>query len=260
MSYKVGIVQFAIQPGKVEENIKHVFHIIENLLQKKTRLIVLPELWATGFDYIKLKELAQAPPLILVRLQRILPEDVIVIGSLPQIKADKVYNTAFITDKKGILVQYHKIHLFTPTGEDKYFTSGKEPVVISSPLGKIGLLVCYDLRFPELARLLTLRGAEVLVICAAWPQARIEHWRILLRARAIENQVFVIAANASGSQNNLKMGGHSAVISPYGEFLAEAGEEEAILQAEVDLDKVYIFRQELSCLQDRQPEVYHGNR
>ena len=88
--------------------------------------------------------------------------------------------------------------MFTPTGENKHFTPGKEIAVIDTHLGKIGLLICYDLRFPEIARCLMLKGAEILVISAAWPLERIEHWRILLRARAIENQLFVIAANASG--------------------------------------------------------------
>ena len=257
MSFKVGIIQLDIHLGEITKNVTYALSLIQNMMGKGVRLIVLPELWSSGFDYKHLAKLAENTPKILQEVRQIITDDTIVIGTLPEVKKGKLYNIAFLTDKSGLLGWYQKIHLFTPTGENKHFTPGKEIAVIDTHLGKIGLLICYDLRFPEIARCLMLKGAEILVISAAWPLERIEHWRILLRARAIENQLFVIAANASGIQNKIKMGGHSAVISPDGRCLVEAGCFETILITEIDLKRVYAFREEIPCLKSRRPEVYN---
>jgi len=257
MSFKVGIIQLDILLGEITKNVTYALSLIQNMMGKGVRLIVLPELWSSGFDYKHLEKLAENTPKILREVRQIITDDTIIIGTLPEIKKGKLYNVAFLTDKNGLLGRYQKIHLFTPTGENKYFTPGKEIAVIDTHLGKIGLFICYDLRFPEIARCLTLKGAEILVISAAWPLERIEHWRILLRARAIENQLFVIAANASGIQNKIEMGGYSAVISPDGRCLVEADRFKTILITEIDLDKVYAFRQEIPCLKSRRPEAYN---
>ena len=257
MLVKIGIIQLDIHLGEINRNVNYALSNIQNMVEKRVRLIVLPELWSSGFDYKHLEKIAETTPKILKKISQLVTDNTIVIGTMPQIKKEKLYNVAFLINKKGLLGEYQKIHLFTPTGENKHFTPGKESAVIDTHLGKIGLLICYDLRFPEIARCLTLKGAEILAISAAWPLERIEHWRILLQARAIENQLFVIAANASGIQNKIKMGGHSAVISPDGRCLVEADRFKTILITEIDLDKVYAFRQEIPCLKSRRPEVYN---
>ncbi len=257
MRFKAGIIQMNILLGQVEANLYQAIDAIEMLLKKETKLIVLPELWITGFAYPYIKYLAKKTPEILKMLQQAIKEEVTIIGSFPEIKAEKLYNSAFVITKKKILATYAKVHLFTPTGEQKYFTPGDKATVVATPVGKIGLLICYDLRFPEFARCLTLKGAEILAISAAWPLARIEHFRLLLRTRAIENQVFVIAANATGTQGKITMGGYSAIISPFGEPLVEAEEDPTFLQADIDLNMVHTFRQEIPCLKNRRPEVYH---
>ena len=257
MLVKIGIIQLDIHLGEINRNVNYALSNIQNMVEKRVRLIVLPELWSSGFDYKHLEKIAETTPKILKKISQLVTDNTIVIGTMPQIKKEKLYNVAFLINKKGLLGEYQKIHLFTPTEEDKHFTPGKKLVVTPSYLGKIGVLICYDLRFPEIARCLTLKGAEILAISAAWPLERIEHWRILLRARAIENQLFVIAANASGIQNKIKMGGHSAVVSPDGRCLVEAGCFETILITEIDLKRVYAFRQEIPCLKSRRPEVYN---
>ncbi|MDL1966932.1 MAG: carbon-nitrogen family hydrolase [Candidatus Desulfofervidus auxilii] len=257
MLVKIGIIQLDIHLGEINRNVTYALSNIQNMVEKGVRLIVLPELWTSGFDYKHLAKLAENTPKILQEVQQIITANTLVIGTLPEIKKGKLYNTAFLIDKTGLLDFYQKSHLFTPSGEDKHFTPGKKLVVTPSYLGKIGVLICYDLRFPEIARCLTLKGAEILAISAAWPLERIEHWRILLRARAIENQLFVIAANASGTQNKIKMGGHSAVISPDGTCLIEADDSETILITEIDLKRVYTFREEIPCLKSRRPEIYN---
>ena len=257
MLVKIGIIQLDIHLGEINKNVTYALSNIQNMVEKGVRLIVLPELWTSGFDYKHLAKLAENTPKILQEVQQIITANTLVIGTLPEIKKGKLYNTAFLIDKTGLLDFYQKSHLFTPSGEDKHFTPGKKLVVTPSYLGKIGVLICYDLRFPEIARCLTLKDAEILAISAAWPLERIEHWRILLRARAIENQLFVIAANASGIQNKIKMGGHSAVISPDGTCLGEADNSETILITEIDLKRVYTFREEIPCLKSRRPEIYN---
>jgi len=257
MLVKIGIIQLDIHLGEINKNVTYALSNIQNMVEKGVRLIVLPELWSSGFDYKHLAKLAENTPKILQEVQQIITANTLVIGTLPEIKKGKLYNTAFLIDKTGLLDFYQKSHLFTPSGEDKHFTPGKKAVVVTTHLSKIGVLICYDLRFPEIARCLTLKGAEILAISAAWPLERIEHWRILLRARAIENQLFVIAANASGIQNKIKMGGHSAVISPDGTCLGEADNSETILITEIDLKRVYTFREEIPCLKSRRPEIYN---
>ena len=257
MLVKIGIIQLDIHLGEINRNVNYALSNIQNMVEKGVRLIVLPELWTSGFDYKHLEKIAETTPKILKKISQLVTDNTIVIGTMPQIKKEKLYNVAFLINKKGLLGEYQKIHLFTPTEEDKHFTPGKKLVVTPSYLGKIGVLICYDLRFPEIARCLTLKDAEILAISAAWPLERIEHWRILLRARAIENQLFVIAANASGIQNKIKMGGHSAVISPDGTCLIEADDSETILITEIDLKRVYTFREEIPCLKSRRPEVYN---
>jgi predicted amidohydrolase len=256
MRYKAGIIQLNITLGEINKNVTNTLSIIQGMLKEGVRLVVLPELWATGFDYKHLKDLAKKMALVLKEVCQIISNDMIVIGTLPEIKEEKLYNVAFVIAKDKMLGSYAKAHLFPLSGEDKYFTPGKKSVVISTILGKIGLLICYDLRFPEMARCLTLKGAEILVIPAAWPLERIAHWRVLLRARAIENQVFVLAANASGTQGKIEMGGHSAIILPDGTYLAEADKPQSVLKAEIDLSDVYKVREKIPCLKSRQPEVY----
>ena len=123
-------------------------------------------------------------------------------------------------------------------GEPKLMEAGGEVVVTDLPAPadglRIGLSTCYDLRFPELYRAQLDRGAEVFVIPSAWPMARVEHWRLLLRARAVEDQCFVVAANTAGTHAGVEMGGHSAVVDPSGSVLAEAGPGEETLSVEID--------------------------
>ncbi|MGH7792749.1 MAG: nitrilase-related carbon-nitrogen hydrolase, partial [Thermodesulfobacteriota bacterium] len=146
--------------------------------------------------------------------------------------------------------------LFSMAGENTYFKSGGERLVVDTPLGKLGVIICYDLRFPELARGLALNGAEMLVVPAQWPKARLNHWRTLAIARAIENQSFVIACNRTGRDTKEEYPGHSLIIDPWGDVLAEGEEEEGFIIAEIDLERVNVVRRTMRCFDDRRPEVY----
>jgi len=255
---KAGIIQFDVRLGDISRNLDTVQRHIGSLAQHGVQLVLLPEMWSTGFANDELDELSESTPQVLKDLSDLSRRlHVTIIGSLPEKRKEGIYNTAYVVDKNGSIVDaYRKIHLFPPTGEDRNFRAGREAVVSETSLGLIGLVICYDLRFPELCRSLVLRGARILAVMAEWPAQRLAHWDVLLKARAIENQVFVLAANRCGEDSGLVYAGHSRVISPYGEVMARAGKRAATLTATIDLGLVKSTREQIPCLRDRMPEAY----
>lgn len=170
---------------------------------------------------------------------------------------NEVFNTMYVFNREGAQVaQYDKIHLFSPSGEKNVFTAGGKPCFFELEEVLMAGIICYDLRFVELIRGLALDGAKVLFIPAEWPHPRSEHWRTLLRARAIENQMYVIAANACGPMGKVENCGYSAIIDPWGKVVAEAGEEEIIITTDLDFTKVDNVRNQIAVYRDRQPESY----
>jgi predicted amidohydrolase len=140
--------------------------------------------------------------------------------------------------------------------EEQYLAPGQAATLLDLPWGKTGLIICYDLRFPELIRHYALQGARLILIPAEWPHPRREHWRTLLRARAIENQCFVAACNRVGQSKGAAFFGASTVVDPWGEPLIEGGETEALLTVTIDLAQVDVVRQRIPVFADRRPELY----
>jgi predicted amidohydrolase len=154
---------------------------------------------------------------------------------------------------------YRKIHLFGfSEGEATQLTAGTDLVVHDGRLGTLGLATCYDLRFPELFRGLVDRSVVAVSLVASWPERRIAHWRLLAQARAVEDQVYVLACNAVGTHAGVTMGGHSMVVDPWGEVLAEAGTDEQVLTVDVDLSSVAGIRERFPVLGDRRIGVAEG--
>ena len=188
-------------------------------------LAVLPEMWSSGFAYRNLNELAVRTEGIVAELLELSRElKLVIVGSMPEPHGDKVFNTVYVIDNGRLAGVYRKMHLFSLLGEDRAFDGGDSWLLADTSLGKIGVIICYDLRFPELSRRLALEGAQIICVPAQWPKPRQEHWRTLLRARAIENQLFVVACNACGMIGKLDFFGMSMIIDPKGELLAETGE------------------------------------
>ena len=238
-----GFLQFDVKSGDIDSNLssveKGLAKIAASCDQISPGIIVLPELWATGFAYEKLPELTGKIPELLENLQALATKyGVNIAGSLPEYSGNSYYNTLFITDPKGIAGTYRKQRLFNPMQEHDFFTPGTELRPVQTDLGPIGALVCYDLRFPELLRAQTTLGAELLVVPAQWPAARVGHWRILIQARAIENQMFVVAANRCGTTGDTTFGGHSMIVAPDGSILLEVGEGEECKGTMLDLEMV----------------------
>lgn len=224
-----GFLQFDVQPALVEANLAEVKLTLRKLEPPVSSLVVLPELWATGFAYKHLPELTAATPALLGAMQELAAKyGIYLVGSLLEAvtieEKTAVFNTLYVVGTNGVVGSYRKQQLFTPMGEERYFTPGTNPQPVELAEGCLGLLVCYDLRFPDLAHHQAVCGAALLVVSAQWPMARLSHWRILLQARAIENQLFVVACNRCGVTDNVAFAGHSMVVAPDGAILTEAGE------------------------------------
>ena len=239
-SFFAGFLQFDVKSGDISSNLFRVEQGLAELAGSSSKLspgiIVLPELWATGFVYGKLPDLAREIPDLLKILQNLAAKyQVNIAGSLPEYSDNSYYNTLFISGPGGMAGSYRKQRVFVPMGENTFFTPGTSPSPIQTDLGPIGASVCYDLRFPELLREQTAHGIDLAVIVGQWPEARIENWRILVQARAIENQMFIIAANRCGITGDTTFGGHSMIIAPDGSILLEAGEDEEFKGKVLDL-------------------------
>jgi predicted amidohydrolase len=222
--------------------------------QRGADLVVLPELWPQGgFAYDRWDEQAQPIDGPAVAALQDAARDLgarVHMGSLVERdETGRLFNTSVLLGRDGaVLASYRKIHLFGfGEGEPKLMTPGDTLEVYDG----LGLATCYDLRFPELFRGLLSAGAEVVLMPAAWPAKRVAHWRLLAQARAIENQVVVVACNTGGTHAGVAMGGGSIVVDPWGSVLAEAGTGEEVLVVEVDRDLVGRTRAAFPVLADR---------
>ena len=250
-------VQFNIRLGDVAANWQSAVQGLRSAAAQGAKLAVLPEMWSSGYDYRQLAELAQQTPHILDALCATSAElGLTIVGSLAEPDGDKVCNTAWVIDQGSIVGKYRKLHLFSTMGEDRFLHAGEKYLVVDTSIGRLGIAICYDLRFPELFRRMALDGAEIICLPAEWPKPRQEHWRTLLRARAIENQLFVVAANCCGVQGKLDFFGMSLILSARGEVLAEAGEIDSCITAGFDFAEMADYRQQIPCYRDRRPEIY----
>jgi predicted amidohydrolase len=253
----VAAIQFNVRQGAPDANLMYVREALIRVAEKGTHLAVLPEMWSTGFAYRNLNELALRSQGIVDELLELSARyKLVIIGSMPEPNGDKVFNSIYVVDNGVIAGIYRKIHLFSLLGEDKAFSGGDHWLLAETTLGKIGVLICYDLRFPELSRRLALEGAQVICVPAQWPKPRQEHWRTLLRARAIENQLFVVSCNSCGVIGKLDFFGMSMIINPKGDVLEEAGEEECEILAGLDMRVMTDWRTQIPCFNDRKPQCY----
>lgn len=246
--------------GNVEANRQKALTMIEDGLQQGAELFVLPEMWTTGYQMDQLHQLAEKEdgPTINMLQQMAKKHSVeIIAGSIAEKRNNKIYNTAYAIDKNGLVIaKYSKIHLIGLMAEEKYITPGDQKCSFDLSIGRSGLIICYDIRFTELPRALALADCTTLFIPAQWPQLRGEHWRILNLARAIENQMFVISANTVNGHGRGKMYGHSMIINPWGEVIAEGTDTEQLIIADVDFSLISTVRAKLPVFTDRRPQYY----
>lgn len=255
---RTAAIQFNVRQGDVDANLAYVREALTRAAAQGVQLAVLPEMWSTGFAYKNLNELAKRTAGIVEELLELSGRlKLVICGSMPEPDGvDKVFNTIFLIDNGKLAGTYRKIHLFSLLKEDLAFAGGDKWLLADTSIGKVGVIICYDLRFPELTRRLAVEGAQVICVPAQWPKPRQEHWRALLRARAIENQLFVVSCNACGMIGKLDFFGMSMIIDPKGEVLAESGEEEGEIVAQLDMRVMVDWRAQIPCFNDRKPEYY----
>ncbi len=250
----VHVLQFPVVLGDSDQNSALFLNAVEHSSQGRGDIFVLPEMWISGFDYPRLKEYAARKDEFLAKLSASVKGDDIILSSLPEEVpgSDKVYNTTYAVGNKGIKAQYRKNFLFAPAREDLYFAHGSETVVFPHQGLTVGMLTCYEIRFPELFRQVSYAGADIIIVPAIWPAEKKEHWLTLTRARAIENQCYIIGGNCSemrSPKKNIECG-YSVAYDPWGEILFLGDKEDEELAATIEPQKVNEIREKIPSFTD----------
>jgi len=256
----ISLVQMDVEFGDFKANVERAFKYLEKAGDRETDIAVLPEMWTHGFDYDSMSKLAPSFTADIVDLLKDIAYKYgmyIVAGTICEVEEARFYNTSYIIGpEKNVIGKYRKVHLLKELGEPDFFSSGYEIPAFETAVGRIGAAICYDIRFPELFRQMAIMGSEIICVPAQFPRPREEHWETLIRARAIENQLFMAAANRVGEMEQLEYFGRSMIVGPYGETIAEGGEKEEVITEIIDIDKMYEVRKFLPTLSERRPDVY----
>lgn len=261
MDMRVSCIQMDMALGQSDANFARAAALVRETAEREhPDAIVLPETWNTGFFPADVASCADVDGARTKETFSPLAKACgvnIIAGSVANRKRGRVYNTAYVFDRAGECVaEYDKTHLFTPMGEDKSFAAGDTLCRFALDGVDCAVIICYDVRFPELVRTLALPGLDVLFIVSQWPQQRMLHLHTLARARAIENQMFAVLCNACGLAGKTRFGGGSTIVDPWGATLAEAGAHETTVTATLEMSILADIRASIPVFQDRRPELY----
>ncbi len=261
---KVAVAQIDCEVGAIQPNAEKAVDLVGRAAEQGAKVIVLPEIADAG--YLLDQVVACATPLhespYIAALSKVAAESTMsIVSGVAERDGSDVFNTTVVIDASGsVSATYRKTHLVTaePMCEHLHMGEGQKFMVTDVAGVPSGFMTCYEIRFPEVARSLMLAGAQVIYLVSAFPLVRVNHWRILTKARAIENQLYVVAANRVGNDGpDLTFCGVSCVIDPYGVVLTEGSEiDEQLLTADIDIARVEQVRATMKVLQDRRPELY----
>ncbi|RAI80091.1 carbon-nitrogen family hydrolase [Macrococcoides goetzii] len=255
---KIAIYQMEILPGEPEKNIEKVANWLSTL--DDVDIAVLPEMWNTSYTLEELVNItSEEGQREIEKLSELAKQyQINIVGGSIAVKVeDKIYNRAIVINKNGEHIhQYDKLHLVPMLDEPNYLTQGNNISIFEIDNVKMGVIICYDLRFPEISRKLALEGIEVLFVVAEWPIERISQFEKLLYARAIENQVYVIASNSIGKCDDTVFGGKSMVINPLGEATTKIILGEGTIQATVNIEEIRNIRTKIPLLKTRRADIY----
>lgn len=265
---KIALCQMNVIDNK-DENLKKASLMIEKAC-KNSDFIVLPEMFNCPYSNDKFIEYCEneSDSYTLKKISSLASQNNVYIlaGSIPEKEDEKLYNTSYLFDREGeIIAKHRKMHLFDIDVKDRItfkesdvLTAGDEFTVVETEFGKIGIGICYDIRFPELARIMVENGALILFYPGAFNMTTgPAHWELLFRSRALDNQVYCIgvapALNKDASYHSF---GHSIITSPWGEVIDEASDKEEIIYGEIDLSEIKKIREELPLLKNKREDLY----
>lgn len=266
---KVALCQMNVIDNK-KENLKKASLMIAQSLKENADFIVLPEMFNCPYSNDKFVEYAEKEKTskTLMEISKLACENEVYIlaGSIPEKENDRLYNTSYLFDKNGdIIAKHRKMHLFDidvkgkiTFKESDVLTAGNDFTIADTEFGKIGIGICYDIRFPELARIMTQKGAQILFYPGAFNMTTgPAHWELLFRSRALDNQVYCVGvAPALNEDASYHSYGHSIITSPWGEVISEADEKESLIISEIDLSEIKKIREELPLLKNKREDLY----
>lgn len=265
---KVGLIQMKVKDKK-DDNLHKAAKLIDKIGKEDVDMVVLPEMFSCPYNtknfpiyaeeegdysYKFLSEVSKRNNIYLIA------------GSIPEKEGSNIYNTSYVFNRQGEKIAKHrKIHLFDIDIKNKQrfresdtLSAGDKVTVFDSEFGKIGLCICYDFRFPELARLMVDKGAKAIIVPASFNMTTgPAHWDIMFRSRAIDNQVYTIGCSPARDYDYSYISyGHSLIVSPYGDILCELDEKENFITYDIDLDYVDEIREQLPLLKHRRSDLY----
>ena len=253
MKTEITVAQIQSAFGQPARNLDKVLQVIAALNPIQEHVLLLPELWTSGFDLKQCGTHVHADQEILIELAlQAAQKKIWIAGSYITQENSAYYNTFVLLGPAGEKFVYRKIHLIRLMNEHHWFQPGDSYTGVQTHFAALGLSVCYDLRFPALFQSLAHAGCNVFLMPAAWPITRINHWNLLLPARAIENQSFFIACNAVGGTHRETFGGSSAIINPWGEVLFQANQTDELVQTIlIDPDETIAMRSNFPVLSEQ---------
>lgn len=257
---KFASIQLAARDGETKlDRMERASSYLEKLLAEPERpvQVMFPEIWGTGFfgfdNYYAESECDKGETYEMMSAWARRLGCYVHTGSFVEKSGETYYNTSLLLDPNGNVVQkYRKVHLFGyQSREAELLAGGNMVCTAKTDYGMVGLATCYDLRFPELFRAMCNMGAQYFLVNSAWPMGRLNHWRLFNQARAVEDQCYLVSCNGTGVQNGCKLAGHSMIVDPWGEVIAEGGDEEAMIIGDVDPARIRDNREHFSALRDK---------
>lgn len=256
-----GLIQTSLT-DKPQMNLKKTLRYLQKIQESKPDAVVLPEMYlgspSSPEERVQWIEIYQEGHQALAQWCQQNKTYVFYTG----LEKDKrhFYNTATMINPKGeVQITYRKIHLFRLDGEHRTYSAGNQLTILSCPLGKLGWATCFDLRFPEMIRALTIQGIQTLIVSAQWPESRRDHWLTLLRARAIENQIFIVAVNRLGKKNQHCYSGDSVILNPWGDAIVHMKKSKVMDSGIIDLQEINLIRTQYPFLKERKPFTLNKN-
>ncbi len=245
-THSLSLLQIDTTPANPGVHVARTLSTIREAAGKKPGILILPEIWSGGFQYPAIKRAAQQTTSIVKELQAISRDhQSVIIGSLPESRSGKLYNTASVIDHGKVVGKYRKQRLFAPMGENRHFTAGRRHGVFTTSAGTIAVAICFDLRFPELFPGMREKGVWLLIVPAQWPHPRCAHWESLLIARAIEGQFYAAGCNRVGTTGGTRFCGRSLIVEPGGKVVGRGGGRSEVVTRRVDPSHVAKLRKQL---------------